>query len=81
MISKRIYFETAIKLVSDHFIAVLDWPANSPQLNLVENLLGIVKRKMRNSQLRNANERYQSNLGFKNTSAGPKADHLNATLC
>ncbi len=31
----------------DHCIPVLNWLANSPDLNPIENLLGIVKRKMR----------------------------------
>ncbi len=31
-----------------HGVGVLDWPANSPDLKLIENLWGIVKRKMRN---------------------------------
>ncbi len=33
----------------------LDWPANSPDLN-IENLWSIVKRKMRNKRPRNADE-------------------------
>ncbi len=33
--------------LNDHGVGVLDWPANSPDLN-IENQSGIVKRKMRN---------------------------------
>ncbi len=39
----------------DHGVGVLDWPANSPDLN-IENLQGIVKRKMRNKRPKNADE-------------------------
>ncbi len=39
---------------NDHDVSVLDWPANSPDLNPIENLLGIVKRKMRDTRPNNA---------------------------
>ncbi len=33
--------------LNDHGVGVLDWPANSPDLNPIENLWDIVKRKMK----------------------------------
>ncbi len=36
--------------LNDHGVRVLDWPPNSPDLNPIENLWGIVKRKMRNKR-------------------------------
>ncbi len=41
---------------NDHGVTVLDWPANTPDLNLIENLWGIVKRKMRDTRPNNADE-------------------------
>ncbi len=42
--------------LNDHGVGVLDWPTNSPELNPIENILGIVKRKMRNNRPKNADE-------------------------
>ncbi len=42
--------------LNDHGVGVHDWPANSPDLNSIQNLKGIVKRKMRNKRPKNADE-------------------------
>ncbi len=41
---------------NDHGVTVLDWPANSPDLNPRENLWSIVKRKMRDTRPNNADD-------------------------
>ncbi len=40
--------------LNDHGVGALDWSANSPDLNPIENLWGIVKRKMRDTRPNNA---------------------------
>ncbi len=67
---------------NDHGVTVLDWPAKLPDLNPIENLSGIVKRKMRDTRPNNADGaegHCQRNLGFHTTSAVPQTDHLHAT--
>ncbi len=41
---------------NDHGVTVLDWPVNSPDLNPIENIWGIVKRKMRDTRPNNADD-------------------------
>ncbi len=41
---------------SDQGVTVLNWPANSPDLNPIDNLWGIVKRKMRDTRPNNADD-------------------------
>ncbi len=44
---------------NDHGVTVLDWPANSPDLNPIDNLWGIVKRKMRDTRPRDTRQTMQ----------------------
>ncbi len=41
---------------NDQGVTVLNWPANSPDLNPIDNLWGIVKRKMRDTRPNNADD-------------------------
>ncbi len=67
---------------NDHGVTVLDWPANSPDLNPIENLWGIVKRKMRDTRPNNADE-LKATVKETWVSIPPqqfhKTDHLHAT--
>ncbi len=58
--SKVMFSDESAKATStwfkDHGVPVLNWPANSPDLNPIENLWGIVKRKMRYARPSNAEE-------------------------
>ncbi len=63
--------------LNDHGVGVLDWPANSPDLNYgscqEEN------EKQETQQCRWPEGHCQRNLGFHTTSAVPQTDHLHAT--
>ncbi len=67
---------------NDHGGTVLDWSANSPDLNPIENLWCIVKRKARDTRPNNADELKAT---VKETWASippqqwPQTDHLHAT--
>ncbi len=67
----------------DHGIPVLNWPANSPDLNPIENLWGIVKRKMRYARPNNAEElkaTIRATWALITPEQVPQTDRLHAAL-
>lgn len=48
--------KTTTNWFAEHDITQLDWLANSPDLNPLENPRGIIKRKMRNTRPNNTDE-------------------------
>ncbi len=61
---------------------MLDWPANSLDLNPIENLWSNFQEeneKQETKKCRWAEGHCQRNLGFHTTSAVPQTDHLHAT--
>ncbi len=67
--------------LNDHGVGVLDWPANSPDLNPRESMEYCQEEneKQETKKCRWAEGHSQRNLGFHTTSAVPQTDHLHAT--
>ncbi len=74
--------KTTKSWLKHHGVGVLDWPANAPDLNSIDNLWGIVKRKMRNKGPKNADE-LKATVKETWASIPPQqvlqTDHLHAT--
>ncbi len=68
--------------LNDHGVGVLDWPANSPDLNPRESMEYCQEEneKQETKKYRWAEGHGQRNLGFYTTSAVPQTDHLHDTL-
>ncbi len=64
--------------LNDHGVGVLDWPANSPDLNSM-GYCHEENEKQETKKCRWAEGHCQRNLGFHTTSAVPQTDHLHAT--
>lgn len=71
-------FAPAKNWLDDYFITMLDWPINSPDLNLIENLCQEKDEMHQTQQFWRAEGLYQRNQGFHNTPAAPQADRLHA---
>ncbi len=67
--------------LNDHGVGVLDWPANSPDLNPRESIRYCQEEneKQETKKCRWAEGHCQRNLCFCTTSAVPQTDHLHAT--
>ncbi len=67
--------------LNDHGVGVLDWPANSPDLNPIERIYEVLSRgkwETRDHKMQ-MSWRLSKKPGLHTTSAVPQTDHLHAT--